>query len=820
MQQKISSARSDFKLIYFFTLITLLPACSSSDKSVTLEQAIVEYDLLYDMPKEKLSFNHDVLPVLEKRCIVCHGCYDAPCQLKLTSVQGVFRGSNKNKVYDSSRITAAEPTRLFVDALTTAQWRDKKFSSVLHEPTKVENNNPVENLENSVLYRILRLKQLNPQARTGLVNNKFDLSLNRKQSCPTLNEFENYARQHAEAGMPYAMPNISRQEYKTLTHWIAQGSPAEKDLPPSTQAKKQIKKWEVFFNGTLNNFKTSKKEKLVSRYLFEHLFYAHLHFEKTDDREFYRLVRSSTPPGEVVKIIATRRPYGKIDSEVYYRIVRNQSSVVAKQHMVYELNAQRMKRFKELFYEVDYEVTVLPSYAAEIASNPVKAFVDIPVKSRYKFLLDEARFFIEGFIKGPVCRGQVALNVIEDQFWVVFFDPDVKIASDDDEFLKNNADKLASPSELEDTLNLFSVNLHYKKLFREYVHEREKEALTFKAIELPDAMKYLWAGSSQSKNTFVTNKNAALTIFRHRDSASVNYGLLGGYPETTWVLDYSILERIHYLLVAGFDVYGNVGHQINTRLFMDFLRTEGEDYFLAFLPVEARKKLRESWYQGIRQSNKDDTGNVHWLNKELVKGYKTENAQLELYRSIIKYLGSVAGDGDFINRCDNNKCVRALDKNILRADTAMKKATKMDGEIVQFLPDLAFVRVQMGREPETDRAYTMIYNKAYKSVSSFLDVDKLGEFRDYQFDTQTILPWLEGSYPNFFYVVKLEEIESFVQQYNTIGNSREYEVFIARYGIRRTNENFWLHADWFNQQFLREQPVKAGIFDLNRYQNR
>ena len=38
-------------------------------------------------------------------------------------------------------------------------------------------------------------------------------------------------------------------------------------------------------------------------------------------------------------------------------------------------------------------------------------------------MLDEAEFTIMGFIKGPVCRGQMALNVIEDHFWVVFLAP-------------------------------------------------------------------------------------------------------------------------------------------------------------------------------------------------------------------------------------------------------------------------------------------------------------------------------------------------------------------------------------------------------------
>ncbi|MCF6254616.1 MAG: fatty acid cis/trans isomerase, partial [Thiomicrorhabdus sp.] len=371
-------------------------------------------------------------------------------------------------------------------------------------------------------------------------------------------------------------------------------------------------------------------------------------------------------------------------------------------------------------------------------------------------------------------------------------------------------DKLASPSEDENSLNVLSVNYHYKELFREYVHNTEQKALTIPPKKLSDAMTYLWTG----------NKNAALTIFRHLDSASVSYGLLGDYPETAWVLDYATLERIHYLLVAGFDVYGNIAHQINTRLFMDFLRTQGEDYFLAFLPVDARKKIRERWYQGIRESDEDNTDALLWLDKELVTGYQTEYPQQELYQSMIKHLGDASGNGDFINRCNNNDCTRPVDKNSLRADRAMKKATQMDGTIVQFLPDLAFVRVRMGEEAEIDRAYTMIYNKAYKSVSSLLQTEKIEEGRDYHLDTQTIVPWLEGSFPNFFYVVELNDIENFVETYNTISNRQEYEKFIVRYGIRRTHEDFWLHYDWFNQQSLREQPVKAGIFDLSRYQNR
>jgi hypothetical protein len=791
-------------LFFISMLLLFLSACSSSEKSVTADQATIEYDMVFSAPKEVISYDEKVRPVLENRCIACHGCYDAPCQLKLTSPEGIHRGANKKKVYNAGRISAAEPTRLFIDAMTTEEWRQKGFDTVLNEG----DSNPVKNLENSVLYKMLRQKRLYPQARTGMLSDDFDVSLDRAQTCPTLEEFDEYAAKHPKGGMPYAMPNMSKDEYTTLVHWLAQGAPMPEDKAPSEVAAKQIKQWEAFLNGS------SKKEKLVSRYLFEHLFQAHLHFEGTADREFYRLVRSITAPGNPVDVIPTRRPYGDSAGSVYYRIVRHQGSIVAKTHMVYELSNKRMQRYKELFIEPQYEVASLPSHEPAVASNPIKTFADIPVRSRYKFLLDEARFIIEGFIKGPVCRGQIALNVIEDQFWVVFFDPEADIMSLDDKAMNAAADYLASPSELEDNFKVLGGKSHYQKLFQKYIEMKAATVKDFEPVDLDDAMSYIWDGDGK-------NPNAALTIFRHLDSASVNYGFIGDYPETAWVIDYSILERIHYLLVAGYDVYGNLGHQLNTRLYMDFLRTEGEDEFLALLPKAKRSVIRDGWYQGIRKSDKGDEGDAtSWLNQEFVTGYQTDDPQLELYRHLEQHLAAIAGDGDYINRCTSDKCKPKVSKDILRADKAMQHAAKMDGPIVEFLPDVAFVRVKMGAKPEDDLAYTMISNKAYKSVSSMFDSETLASRRDYKYDTQTVVRWLEGSYPDFFYVVELDDIEEFVEEYNALENRQHYEAFVAHYGQRRTSLDFWQHADWFNQQYAREQPRLSGIFDLNRYQNR
>ena len=84
----------------------------------------------------------------------------------------------------------------------------------------------------------------------------------------------------------------------------------------------------------------------------------------------------------------------------------------------------------------------------------------------------------------------------------------------------------------------------------------------------------------------------------------------------------------------------------------------------------------------------------------------------------------------------------------------------------------------------------------------------------------TVVPWLEGSYPNFFFSVALSEIDAFTVRCAAIRNHGDYEKFIDMYGVRRTNPGFWELADWFQDEHTRIQPVSSGLFDLNRYQNR
>lgn len=797
----------NFRLFLMLLAALTLSACSSDSEDFFKQQATVDLEILQTLPEQNISYIDEVAPVLGRRCVVCHGCYDAPCQLKLSSPEGILRGASPELVYNGARFGTMSPTRLYVDARGSEEWRAKGFHSVLNEGSTTDRQS---NLENSVMYKMLRLKQLNPQARAGMLHPKFDLSLGRKQTCTVQEDFDDYAKKFPNQGMPFGMPNMDDAEYRTVVQWLAQGSPMPALPGASEIAAKQIVEWERFLNGSSN------KQRLVSRYLYEHLFSGHMQFEGTDKREFYRLVRSSTAPGQAVEEIATVRPYDDPGDVVYYRLLRYPAQIVAKSHQVYQLSAARLKRLNTIFLKPEYQVAQLPSREPQIASNPFKAYRDIPARSRYQFLLDDAAFFIEGFIKGPVCRGMIALNVIEDRFWVTFVSPDSDETVKDPDFLDQMASYLELPSSQGGNVKLLGAWKEYLKLEKKYTQARfEHFNANDKVYPLEESTNYLWDGDGH-------NPNAALTIYRHFDSASVDKGLQGDFPETAWVIDYPLLERIHYLLVAGYNVFGNLKHQLNTRLYMDFLRMEGEDMFLAFLPSKERKEIISDWYKGMREGRMDQLSDGgKWMDKDVVVGYQTDDPQRELYQQIIKYMSPVNDVEDVINRCGTHPCFAedaSADKRV--ADSAMSVISGIKGQVLIAFPDVAFVRVMLGGEPADDLAYTIVRDKAYKNVTSIFGDESDNLQRDFENDALTVLDHLEGSYPNFFFDVALEDVAIFAERYAGLQDRQDYEKFVAVYGVRRTNPQFWETADWFQDAYLRQEPSSAGLFDLNRYINR
>jgi len=603
--------------------------------------------------------------------------------------------------------------------------------------------------------------------------------------------------------MPYALPGLTEKEHRTIVEWLRQGAGITERPEMSEQAEQIISQWEAFFNGS------SLKQQLVARYIYEHLFIAHIHFETLPEREFYRLVRSETPPGDPVVEINTARPYDDPGVEkFYYRFRKIETTIVVKNHTVYRLSRPKMDRYRQLFLQDDYEVNTLPSYDPETASNPFKTFADLPAGSRYRFMLDDAQFIVMGFIKGPVCRGQVALNVINDHFFVAFFDPEKDTISNDTAFLSGVSNFLDLPAGKESTLGIMSVWYSYYKKQAKYLDAKEQYLAELNPDNRGNDISYIWDGDGH-------NDNALLTVFRHFDSASVVKGFVGDTPKTGWVIDFPLLERIHYLLVAGFDVYDNVGHQLKTRLYMDFLRMEGENNFLSFLPKDKREEIRAEWYQGARAEFRNFLRNpFRGLARDTGIIFRTDDSKKEFFEKILAHAGPSIHTGDHLNRCPEAECVDSDSGPLAQiADLALQKVTKIRGPQIQVVPDVTFIHV-VTADADDDMAYTVIRNKALSNNSLMFGENRRRNVND---DTLTLVRGYVGSYPNAFCRVHIDQIEDFVDDYLKIKDKISYYNFARQYAVRRTSANFWEEADWHYQKFLKDQPIEAGLFDMFRF---
>ncbi|MFW2405995.1 MAG: fatty acid cis/trans isomerase, partial [Gammaproteobacteria bacterium] len=722
-----------FKLQSWLPVVVLLAGCTAFTAN-QLEQRYGEPEprdrVVASVPVGDVDYWTDVKPVVEQRCVVCHGCYDAPCQLKMSSIEGIERGGTPARVYKQSRPKTAPLTRLFEDAQTVAEWRDKGFHPVLNEYA----NSPEANREAGVMYRLLKLKEANPLPDGKLLPKDFDLSLNRDEFCAKPDTLPEYEREHPLQGMPFALPALDEGRQTILLNWLEQGASYKAREPMAAEFVEEISIWEAFLNGD------SLKEQLFGRYIYEHLFLAHLYFPDLDERKFFKLVRSTTPPGQPVDLIATRRPFNDPGVErVYYRVIEDFAAVVAKTHMPYSLERPLLETWKTLFVNADYAVTSLPSYDDKSASNPFLTFEAIPPVSRYRFMLERAQFSIMNFIKGPVCRGNVALNEINDRFWVFFQDPEYLEKPGVAEFLNEQGRMLELPAS---TATIYDP----LKYWRRYAKQQKKlirsvdEFLAENYTDPGDiSLDSFWDGDG-------SNDNATLTVFRHVNSATVEKGLIGRPPKTAWSIEYGLLEKIHYLIVAGYDVYGNVGHQLISRIYMDFLRMEGEGAFLMALPPEARERERQYWYRGADEEVEDYlTPSAYEANEVPQIRYKTDDEKLELYGMLKEYLAPVLPDRFALTSI--------ADPNLR---DALSRLEELQGLPTTLMPEVAFVEIAGDSGSEY---LTILHNRAHLNITAVFGEDK--NFVPEE-DTLTVVSGVLGAYPNVLMRVNETDVEDFV----------------------------------------------------------
>jgi hypothetical protein len=418
---------------------------------------------------------------------------------------------------------------------------------------------------------------------------------------------------------------------------------------------------------------------------------------------------------------------------------------------------------------------------------------------------------IRTFIRGPVCKGQIALNVIHDHFWVMFLDPAADHTILDPDFLVEQADNLRLPTEEgSQELVIEAFSNRYRKRYAAFY--RAKSALYDEVAPEGPALDAIWRGRRGSDAPL-------LTVYRHFDSASVHKGVLGDLPRTAWVIDYSQFERIYYALVAGFDVFGNVSHQTNVRRYMDYLRIEGELNFLAFMPGETRRPMLDSWYIGdkaIENVNIEEVVNPRPT--RIV--YASDDPKRELFTQVVDghVLKSTGIEFDSINYTVGGVEVAMPSRfethedilNGFRALTA--PGTGFIRHMNMTAANVLFVRVR-GAEGG-DRFFTIVINRWHDNVNSLFGEAKR---MDHTKDTIDFIPGSVGSYPNYFLDLSAEDVPDFFDMLQNFDGSEAYLAKFHEYDVNRADPSFWEIYDWFQARLEAADPLRAGLYDLNRY---
>jgi len=593
-------------------------------------------------------------------------------------------------------------------------------------------------------------------------------------------------------------------------NWLDQGAEGQTKrkqkilTSPSKKAQNEIIKWEHFLNNT------DAKHVMTARYLYEHYFLAHINFRDTPDA-FYELVRSATPSPKAIDVIPTLRPFEDPGNKrFYYRFRRIHSTIVHKTHMVVQFDDQELSRIKTLFIKPKWlEKPHRVGYDIDIASNPFLAFAQIPVKARYQFLLDHNHYIVMTFIRGPVCRGQIALNVINDHFWVMFQDPKYDLSVQSPEFLQKQAENLRMPIKATTMAIVETFSDAYRKKYTRYFDA--KQALYDEAYPKGIGLEGIWKGNTAKDSPI-------LTIYRHFDSASVHRGVRGELPRTMWVIDYPQLERIYYSLVAGYDVYGNVSHQTNIRRYMDFLRMEGEANYLAYMPDKDRLSMFKSWYIGDNEVQRQEKYGMH---RETGITYKTPYPKTEFIEKVVDghILKSTGITFDEINYFRGDQHPPKMPK-IFRTHADIKQGarsltapgTGFLKYVTDFGINLLHLRVKLPNGKY--EVSTLVINRWHDNVNSlFGEKKRLNSAKD----TLDFIEGSVGSYPNMFGLISYRDLPDFFDLIADFDGSEKDIKRFEKYFVSRADSRFWETFDWFQDHFNKADPLESGLYDLNRY---
>lgn len=741
-------------------------------------------------------FYGKIKPILDRRCVACHSCRESACRLKLTSPEGILRGASSNPILGSS-FFAVPRTKLFHDAFTEKKWRKLGFYSVLNTP-KVTNKapylllGPSDPLGRNSIFTAALANKYEDQTKMEKIN----LIGPKNQMCG--NGKTDYNK---VPGMPYKMAPLSPTEFSTLFNWAK--SKEMFTLPSSrallmlktSQNPELIKRWENFFNHKTN------KAKWTSRFLYEHLFLARFYFQESPG-EFYELVRSKTAGPEPILVAPTLHAFEKPKVEnFYYRLRKIHSTIVDKNHFVYEVNDKILEELKNMFWQKDWGKRNNYIKFNFDNSNPMVAFKHMSAKSRYRWMLKNAHLLLDISARSQNCRSEGAGAPYWDNMVQTFLkpesDPTVMFGK---RFYDEVGKFLPIPNTTDGRKNIFKtfnkVQKKYAKIKNRYAQQLRPKGLTLNDI---------WRGENDN------NKNAIVTVLRHQWTASAHKGQLGNMPRSMLLLDFASFERYFYLCNVATDISENLIGQSRVVRYLFDIKKEVENQFLSLVPGRFRNEIRSSLVEGLDQ-NKEF---VNIFTRPYVKDngydYKNANTFSDIAKEFFSktFNSEIIGKRSFIFKAD------VSNESILKSQ--LERLSEIKGSIGTHMPNVSYLRVR-NINGAIDY-YTITANRYFKSTNnfSFLDTDYEKKQRSPDRDTLEVFEGIMVNYPEKIYMIDYAQAGQYISDLKKINSRTSFLSFNYKYGLNQKSKQFWTIVDEMNSRYIGNNPVYGGIIDLHRY---
>jgi hypothetical protein len=285
-------------------------------------------------------------------------------------------------------------------------------------------------------------------------------------------------------------------------------------------------------------------------------------------------------------------------------------------------------------------------------------------------------------------------------------------------------------------------------------------------------------------------------------------GLVGEVPKTAWLMGYPLLERIFYLLVAGYDVWGNTAHQLETRLFMDYLRMEGEANLLMLLPPSSRVPMRDAWYRGVDEEVKSRVaGGPYGYTGASGVPYSSRDPQrnwLELQELLQPRLAPVLSRRHDLSR-EPDAALRQ----------GLQQLAAVRGAALRWWPEAVLLRVDVPGAPS--RYFSVLRNTGHLHVATLLRESAALVPEEH---TLSVARGFIGSYPNALMHVTPAELPALVARVAALASEADYRSLADRHVFRRSSSQFWAASDDLLDAYMRSDPAEAGLLDYGRLENR